>query len=83
MKDIILKEQKKSNIVITGFPVLKIINLEDFIKQPVNSMLYDLNRNEATILTFIDDPKWINDYAVMQVITALKNKIDELQGKIL
>ena len=33
----------------------------------------------AVVLTFIDDPKWVNDYAVCQVIRALKSKIDELE----
>jgi hypothetical protein len=28
----------------------------------------------------LPDPKWINDYAVAQVIRALKNRIDELEG---
>jgi hypothetical protein len=39
-----------------------------------------LNRNEVVVLTFLPDPKWINDYAVAQVIRALKNRIDELEG---
>jgi hypothetical protein len=41
-----------------------------------------LNRDEATILTFIDDPKWINDFAAAKVIRALKDKIDELENEL-
>jgi len=45
-------------------------------------MLYDLNRNEAVVLTFLDDPKWVNDYAVCKVIRAMKNRIDELENQL-
>jgi hypothetical protein len=41
--------------------------------------IYDLNRDEATVLILIDDPKWINDYAVCKVIRTLKKRIDELE----
>ena len=54
--------------------------IADFIKQPADGILYDLNRNESTVLTFLPDPKWINDFAVAQVIRALKKRIDELEG---
>ena len=82
MEDIktqILEEYKKGNIVVATIDNLQCMPLEEFIKQPVDGMLYDLNRNETTVLTFIPDPKWINDYAVAQVIRALKSRIDELQ----
>ena len=39
-----------------------------------------MNRDEATILTFLDDPKWINDFAAARVIRALKEKIDDLEN---
>lgn len=79
LKDKILKESKKGNIIVAGIDGLQIMNLKKFIKQPAEGMLYDLNRDEATILTFIDNPKWINDYAVAQTIRELKNRIKELE----
>ena len=72
LKDKILKEYEKGNIVIATIEGLQVMKLSEFIKQPVDGLLYDLNRDEATILTFIDDPKWVNDYAVCKVIRALK-----------
>lgn len=79
----ILKEYEKGNIVINTIDELQIIPIKEFIKQPVSGMLYDLNRNEATILSFVDkDPKWINDYAACKVIKALKARIDELEKVI-
>ena len=55
--------------------------IKEFIKQPTEGMLYDLNRSDVVVFTFIDDPKWINDYAVAKVITELKNRIEELENK--
>ncbi len=80
IKNKILEEYKKGNIVVAGIEGLQGMPLAEFIKQPVDGMLYDLNRNEAVVLTFLPDPKWVNDYAVAQVIRALKNRIDELEG---
>jgi len=80
IKNKILEEYKKGNIVVAGIEGLQGMPISEFIKQPVEGMLYDLNRNEAIVLTFLPDPKWINDYAVAQVIRALKNRIDELEG---
>ena len=78
MKELILNEYKKGNIVVAGLDGPKAMPLADFIRQPVNGILYDLNRDEAVVLTFINDPKWINDYAVATTIRALKNEIDRL-----
>ncbi len=79
IKERILEEAKVGNIVISGFDGLSVWELSEIIKQPVEGLLYDLNRDPATILTFIEDPKWINDYACMQVIVALKERIEELK----
>jgi hypothetical protein len=82
LKDKILEEYKNGNIVIATLEGLQRIKLSEFIKQPTDGLLYDLNRNEAVVLTFIDDTKWINDYAVCQVIRALKSRIDELECSV-
>jgi len=80
IKEIILSQYKNGNIVFAGSEGLQAMSLLEFIKQPVEGMLYDLNRCETVVLTFLPDPKWVNDYAVSQVIRALKNKIDELES---
>jgi len=79
IRDKILEESKKGNIIVATFDGLQGMPLDEFIKQPTDGLLYDLNRDEATILTFIEDPKWVNDYAVCKVIRALKNRIEELE----
>ncbi len=77
IRKIVLGEYKKGNIVISTFGGLKSSELKEIIKQPINGLLYDLNRDDATILTCINDPKWINDYAAMKVIVELKKQLDE------
>lgn len=83
IKQLVLAEYAKGNIVFAGIEGLQTTNITDFIQQPTEGILYDLNRNEATVLTFIEDPKWVNDYAVAKTITALKARIEELEQKII
>ncbi len=80
LKEKILEEYKKGNVVIANIEGLGVAKLADMIQQPTEGLLYDLNRDEMTILTFLPDPKWVNDYASTQVIRALKNYIHELEN---
>ena len=82
LKDTILDAYEKGQIVFASIDGPKAMQLSDFIDQDADGILYDLNRGEETVLTFIDDPKWINDYAVAKTIRALKAKIDELKNDI-
>ena len=75
IKDEILNERTKGNVVINCNGELQVHDIEKLVNQPVGGLLYDLNRDEATILTWIDDPKWINDYACAMVIRYLMNKL--------
>lgn len=80
LKDFILKKEEEGKVVIQTVDGLSEIDLNEFIKQPTQGILYDLNRDRPTVLTFIDDPKWVNDYAVGLVIVKLKEKIKELEA---
>jgi len=82
IKDKVLKEYKKGNIIVAGIDGLQGMPIKEFIKQPVEGILYDLNRDEVTVLTLIDNPKWVNDYAVSKVIVALKKRIKELEEQL-
>ena len=82
IKDLVLSEYKNGNIVTATFDGIQAMPLKEFVKQPAGGMLYDLNRCESVILTFIEDPKWVNDYAVAQVIRELKRQIDELKSNV-
>jgi len=79
LKALILEEARKGNVVLNTFEGLMVANLDGLIKQPTDGLLYDLNRDKATVMTLIKDPKWINDYAVALVIEKLKSIIDTLE----
>ena len=76
LRDKILAERKKGNVVFWGLPgQLQSANLDDFVKQPADGILYDLNRLEEVCMTFLDDPKWVNDFAVALTIRKLKDML--------
>ena len=75
----VLAEWDKGNLVYANIEGLKSIKFEEFIKQPLDGMLYDINRNAATILTFLDDPKWVNDFALTKLLEYYYNKCKEYE----
>lgn len=77
IKEAVLEEYKKGNVVFAGLDYIEAVSLLSFVNQPIEGLLYDLNRNETTVLALIKDQKWINDYAVCKVITELKKQLDE------
>ena len=77
-KDLVLRKAKEGKIVFMTFDGPMETDLEDFIKQPAEGILYDLNRDPTTVLNYINDnPRWVNDYAVGLVITKLKEYYDK------
>lgn len=83
IKEMVLSEYKKGNIVICkDGGALSTMPLSEFLKQPIEGVLYDLNRSEEVILQFIEDPKWINDFAACQVIRALSERIAKLESEL-
>ena len=76
---VILEEYKEDKIVFNSVKGLIAANIKNFIEQPVDGILYDLNRSEEVVLTFINDEKWINDYAVCKVIRKLYEKVEKLE----
>ena len=77
LKELILKKAKEGKVIFMTVEGPMETDLEEFIKQPTEGLLYDLNRDRVTVLTLIDDPKWINDFAVGLVITKLKEYYDQ------
>ena len=65
------------------FDGLKSIKFEDFIKQPLEGMLYDINRCLPVIVTYIEDQKWVNDFALTKLLEYYYNKCKEYEnGKV-
>lgn len=83
IKEIVLNARKEGKVVIWAIDGLRSIPLEELVEQPVEGLLYDLNRLEEIIMTYMDSPKWINDFACAQVIRYLKNKLENTEEKIM
>lgn len=77
LKEIILEEEKKDKVVFLTIDGPKSVDIDKFIQQPAEGILYDLNHGRETVLTYVDDPKWVNNYAVMLTITKLKEYYDK------
>ena len=78
VKQFVLDKRKEGKIVVATIEGYASIDVSEFIKQPADGILYDLNRLEEVVLTFIDDPKWVNDFAVALTIRELKAEISRL-----
>jgi hypothetical protein len=82
IKQLLIDADKAGNIIVNTIDGLVGYKASVFLSQPVDGLLYDLNRDEATILTFIDDPKWINDFAVCKVIRLLHQENATLKDRV-
>jgi len=84
LENLIRRQEKKGRVVILNMTPdghsFCSYNLEEFISQPTEGLLYDLNRLPEVIMTYIDDPKWVTDYAVYLVIKKLKECWDKNQA---
>lgn len=78
VREFILSESRKGNVVFMGLEGLMVAPLDEFIKQPADGILYDLNRLPEIALTFMGDPKWVNDFAVSMVIKRLREKVEQV-----
>ena len=72
---------ENGEIVVMTLEGLGSMNMDNFFCQPVDGMLYDLNRDEVTISTFLDDVKWVNDYAATLVIRRLCKMLAEVDPR--
>ena len=82
IKEYVLDQEKQGKVVVMTIEGFAECSLDGIIKQPTEGLLYDLNRHKTTILTFIEDRKWVNDYACMLVIEKLKSKLAEHDKEI-
>ena len=78
--ELINKEWNNGNIVIMTIDGTLTGNAEKFIQQPVEGILYDLNRDKATLATLAEKSKnlrFINDFAVANTIITIKKYLDD------
>jgi len=73
---LIMRHEKKGEVVVTSIEGLVAYKIDHIIAQPLEGLLYDLNRLPEGIHTLIvNSPKfdyrWVNDYACYLVIKKL------------
>ena len=54
----------------------------EFVQQPLEGMLYDINRDRATVMTFLDDPEWVNNLALTELLEFYYNENIRLKKEI-
>lgn len=78
VRETVLKARSEGKIAMWLLPgQLGITPLEDFLKQPADGILYDLNRLEECALSNAPDIRWVNDFACAMVIRKLVEQRDE------
>ena len=76
----IIKQNEAQGAVVfmTSFGLMA-CNMERFVKQSADGLLFDLNRDEATILTLGEQglERWVNDYATAKVVRYLVGELEK------
>lgn len=82
IKKLLWDKKKEGRVCINTIEGVLSYPLKEFVKQPVDGILYDLNRDEATCMAFIHkDISWLNNFACAMVIKELKEQIDKYKEK--
>ena len=82
--ELVLEEREKGNVVFLALDRFRSAPTKDIVAQPVDGLLWDLNREEETALTFMDRDgmvHWVNNFAVALVIRELKAQLSQLEAE--
>lgn len=82
LREIVLDEMNKGFIVYRTIEGLQKQELSEFVKQPIEGQLYDLNRDIATCLDFIYEPMGVNNFASMVLLKYYYDKCQRLEEKL-
>lgn len=81
--EIVKEERDRGNVVCILLPgEVGTIPVKEIVKQPAEGLLWDLNRDEVTALSFMDQEgmiHWVNNFAVALVIRELKSQVAQLE----
>lgn len=80
LKDLILSKKREGKIVFHSIEGLMETKMEDIIQQPAVGLLWDLNRDMATLLSCAsdDNPYWVNDLALANITELLIYKVNKV-----
>ncbi len=82
MIDFLLEKKEEGKVAYYTLPdTIAVSTLEEFCKQSADGILYDLNRDEASVIVSasVDNRYWVNNFATAQVIRHLKGRVEELE----
>ena len=77
------KYNKEGKIVFMTIDGMVESSIENLLNQPIEGLLYDLNRDEATLATQAENTKnqrFINDYALTNIVRYLLNERNNSQS---
>lgn len=83
----IMEAQKDGKVCFATCDGIMTQDVYKFLEQPVDGILYDLNRDKATTITLARSAdsfigrRWINDLAVAFVIRKLKEELDKYKNQ--
>lgn len=80
LQNLILSKKKEGKIVFYSIEGLVEAKMENIIQQTANGLLWELNRDMATLLSRAseDNPYWVNDIALANITEYLINKVNEI-----
>jgi len=86
LSDLIFKKRKEEKVILATIDGFIECDLDSLVNnQPVDGLLYDLNRDLVTCLNWVehsDDIVWVNNAASGIVIEYMSKQIDTLRAKI-
>lgn len=83
MKEKVLSARNDGKVVMWVLPdQLMIAPVEQFVRQPAESILWDLNRGEECALSNTGNVRWVNDFAVAITIRELVKQRDAAEAKL-
>lgn len=78
----VLDARRDGYIVYRTIEGLHKQKIDDFVKQPIEGQLYDINRDMATCLAFIDEPMGVNNLASHVLLKYYYAKCQKLEREL-
>ena len=82
LREMVLSARKDGKVVMWVLPdQLMTAPVAEFVRQPADGILWDLNRGEECALSD-KSIRWVNDFAVAVTIRELVKQRDEAEAKL-
>lgn len=83
LRDQVLAARSEGKVVMWVLPdQLMTAPVAEFVRQPADGILWDLNRGEECALSNGDSIRWVNDFAVAVTIRELVRQRDEAEARL-